>query len=214
MNFHDEIALAFHLFEENKLNEAIKLYNSILTNRLTIAEEIQVRYAYGYPLSQLGLVEEAIENYVSLEKIGRDYNDMTIVSQATHQLGMVYRQNGQYERALGKFHEERQLIEKYFREHLLFKAANYYELGYTNLLTDKFNEAYSYLNLSLDLALKTKDLIMIACTYRALGEYYSKQNNPEKSITHFNISIQNFEQVSDSQDVLEVKALIKNLSNQ
>lgn len=211
MNFKNELGLAFQLFEEKKLNESKKLYEKILENQLTLEEEIQLRYGYGYPLSELGLVEEAIQNYSELEKGGREIKNKEIISQAIHQIGMVYRQNKKYEKALDKFYEEKNFIKEHFEDNLLFIAANNYEIGYTHFLRNNYEEAYNFLKQSLKIANQTEDLIMIASSQRALGEYYSKQNNYSKSIEYFEESIRNFEKASDYLGVSEVKQIIDSL---
>lgn len=123
---------------------------------LTIDEEIQLRDGYGYPLSEFGLIEEAIDNYSELEEIGRKLSNKELISQAIHQIGMVYRQNKQYEKVLDKFYEEKRFITEHFEHNLLFKAVTNYELGYTKLLKNYFEAAYDYLKTSLNEAVKLK----------------------------------------------------------
>lgn len=211
MTIQSDLALAFQLFEEEKFNHSKALYEEILEKELTLDEEIQLRYGYGYPLSALGLVKEAIENYAELKIIGKENLDNDIISQALHQQGMVLWQNGVYNCAHEIFLKERAFIEEHFKKNKLYKAANYYELGYVNLLLGNLKEAYPFLKHSLAEAKQTKDLIMIACSLRGLGEYYIKQNNRAEAVWYLEDSIQNFEAASDSRGVYEVKQIIQTI---
>lgn len=209
MTIQSELALAFQFFEEKQFIESKNLYEEILEKDLTLNETIQLRYAYGYPLSALGLVEEAIENYTALEIIGKEDSNNEIISQAIHQAGMVYRQNAYYECALKKFFEEKDFIEEHFNEKNLFKSANHYELGYAYLMKDDFEEAYHFFNQSLEEAKQAEDSIMLACSQRGLGEYYIKQNNRDEAIRHLEESIQNFNAAVDFIGAYEVKQIIE-----
>lgn len=207
MTIQENTSLAFQLFEEQKLKESVKMYEKIFESVLTNEEEIKVRFGYGYPLSALGHETKAIENYSKLKELGEVTNNREVISQSLHQIGMVYRQSKHYQKALEKFNEEREMIETYFRNHNLFKAANDYELGYTNLLLKNYSEALKYLEKSLKESIKSKDSIMIACAYRGLGEYYSSQSNIDLAETYFNKSIHSFKDASDEIGIEEVKEL-------
>lgn len=211
MSVDKKLSVAFKLFEEKNFTESKALYEKILENPLTIQEQIQLRYGYGYPLSELGFVEEAIENYFELEKIGREISNQEIISQAIHQRGMVYRQNKEYSKALKTFDVEKNFIQKTFPNNDLFIAANLYEIGYTNLLKNNLEEAYHHLTKSLKLAKQTNDFIMIASAQRGLGEFHSKQKQYDESIEYLKESLKNFEKVSDDIGASEIEKMIQSI---
>jgi tetratricopeptide (TPR) repeat protein len=152
----------FKLFEEKKFIESKELYEKILDSPLTVQEEIQLRYGYSCPLSELGFVEKALEKYFELEDLGKETSNKELISQSIHQRDMVYRQNKEYSKALKKFVEEKNFIQKRSSNNHLFMAANLYEIGYTNLLKNNVKEAYHYLTKRLTVAKEIDDFIMIA----------------------------------------------------
>lgn len=88
-----------------------------------------------------------------------------------------------------QFEKEQKFICQYFKDNLLFRAANLYELGYTNLLLAHNGVAYSYLVDSLNAAEKTQDPIMIACAQRGLGEFYIRNKEIERARTYLEQSL-------------------------
>lgn len=214
MSFQKQLSKAFQLFEESKYNESVRLYEALLGENLSIQEEINLRYGYGYPLSSLGKVEEAIANYETLQELGERTENLEIVSQAMHQIGMVYRQNKEYEIALDWFEEECIFIENHFRKNKLFLAVNTYELGYTNLLLGNLNLAYNYLKHSLKCSRDVEDSILTACALRGLGEYFVADNKKELAIEHFKESMKFFKNASDFTGEAEVAALLNEVDSE
>lgn len=159
-------------------------------------------------MSEVELVDEAIDNYLKLEELGEKISKRDIVSQATHQIDMVYRQSKQYIEALKYFRKEQELINMFFQDNFLFKAANNYEIGYTHLLLGNYGKSFSFLSKSLKEALQTEDYIMIACAQRGLGEYCLKMEKHSLALNYFNESIESFKRASDFYGVSEVKELI------
>lgn len=211
MSIQEQLNRAFHLFEEKEFDASIKIYGELLQNGLSVKDEITLRYAYGYPLSEMGCVEEAIDNYSRLKELGEQENNLEIISQAIHQQGMVYRQAAQFEKALEHFLAEREMIHSHFKENKLFQSANNYELGYTHLLMGNYPEASNYLEKSLIEAKVSQDPMMIACAYRGLGEYHAGLLNKEKALNCFEESIRYFEIASDEIGAAEVEKLIKKI---
>ena len=211
MSFESNLSLAFRLFEEGKLIESKSLYDELLSKMSTQKEEIGLRYNYGYLLTELNQVDEAIGNYNKLLQIGKDTNNKEIISQATHQKGMVYRLSGQYEKALEVFSLEYNYINEYFSNRLLFQSANYYELGYTHLLLKEYDRAKYFLELSLSTAVKSGDKTMIACSYRGIGEYHQSQSEKEEARLYFEKSIKEFQSIPDDYGEKEVEELIRSL---
>lgn len=211
MTFSDKLSLAFRLFEDGKLAESKSIYDELISESLTEKEEVALRYNYGYLLTELNQVDEAINNYDKLLEIGKDTNNKEIISQAIHQKGMVYRLSYQYEKALKEFLKEYAYINEHFLNRPLFYSANYYELGYTHLLLKEYDSANSFLKLSLEQALISKDTTMLACSYRGLGEYHQSQSEKEEARSYYEKSIKEFQSVPDDYGVEEVEELIRSL---
>lgn len=211
MAIQDEISRAFQLYEEKAYYDSKTIFEETLQSEMTNADEIQLRFGYGYPLSALGLVDEAVDNYRKLGMLGENTNNHEIVSQAIHQIGMVYRESGQYQEAMTYFLQEQKMIQTHFMENHLFIAANLYELGYTHLLDGNEDLAFKYLRGCLTESYKSGDPIMQACAKRAMGEFYAKQNNLETARDYFKESIQTFNKADDEIGALEVVEMLNNI---
>lgn len=211
MAIQDEISRAFQLYEEKAYYDSKTIFEETLQSEMTNADEIQLRFGYGYPLSALGLVDEAVDNYIKLGMLGENTDNHEIVSQALHQIGMVYRESGQYQEAITYFLQEQKMIHTHFMENHLFIAANLYELGYTHLLDGNEDLAFTYLMESFIESQKAKDPIMQACVERGLGEFYVKQNNIEAAHDYYEASIQSFKEAEDEIGALEVVEMLNNI---
>ena len=211
MAIQDEISRAFQLYEEKAYYDSKTIFEETLQSEMTNADEIQLRFGYGYPLSALGLVDEAVDNYRKLGMLGENTNNHEIVSQAIHQIGMVYRESGQYQEAMTYFLQEQKMIQTHFMENHLFIAANLYELGYTHLLDGNEDLGFKYLRGCLTESYKSGDPIMQACAKRAMGEFYAKQNNLETARDYFKESIQTFNKADDEIGALEVVEMLNNI---
>lgn len=211
MTIQDEISRAFQLYEEKAFHDSKVSFEKILKGEMTTAYEIQLRLLYGYPLSALGLVDKAVDNYKKMGELGKNTFRLEIESQAFHQIGMVYREAGQYPEAIDYFVQEQEMIYQHFTKNHLFLAANLYELGYTNLLLENDDVAFSFLMDSLTEAKKSKDLVMEGCAERGLGEFYLKQNEPEAARAYFEESIQSFKEAEDEIGAAEVVEMLNNV---
>ena len=71
-----------------------------------------------------------------------------------------------------------------------------------------FNEALTFMNLSLEQSLETDDVISQACSYRGLGEIYLALEDTELSNRHFKRSIELFESVEEFEGIKEIEEFI------
>lgn len=211
MTIQDDLSHAFQLYEEKAFQASKVQYEQILEKELTIEMEIELRFGYGYPLSALGYVDEAVANYEKLGQLGEFTERLDLVTQSLHQIGMVYREAKQYKKALTFLTEEQKLIHNHFTNNPLFLAANLYEMGYTHFLDGNDEVAYSFLVDSLVEGEKAGDLIMLACSQRALGEFYQKQAKPKAALAYFEESIEMFKEAGDEIGAAEVVQMAEKL---
>lgn len=211
MTIQDESVLAFQLFEKKEYEASKNIYEKLLAEDLSAESEIQLRFGYGYVLSELGLVEEALANYKWMGELGAATSNLEIMSQSVHQIGMVYRQAERYEEALIYFEKEQKFIQQHFEKNLLFIAANLYELGYTHLLLSHNDHACSLLTESLHAAKEAEDPVMIACAQRGLGEYFINRQKPRAAHASLKQSVTYFQEAQDEIGVAEVEEMIKQL---
>ena len=121
---------------------------------------------------------------------------------------MIYRDQGDFHKALKLIEDEETIIEEYFPNDNLKKAINNYEQGYLRLKLNNLNEALTFMNLSLEQSLETDDVISQACSYRGLGEIYLALEDKGLANTHFKRAIELFESVGEFEGVKEIEELI------
>ncbi|MDO4814307.1 MAG: tetratricopeptide repeat protein [Gemella sp.] len=147
--------------------------------------------------------KEIFEKYISIAQEKNDFKNEHI---GLHQLAMVYRDCGNYTKALELIEQEKEIIDREFPEDNLSKSVNYYEQGYIRLKLDLLDSANDYLNLSLKEAMLTDDLIARACAYRALGEV-AKEKKSDEANNYFDKAIENFLEAGDNIGAEEVEKL-------
>ena len=125
-----------------------------------------------------------------------------------HQLAMIYRDQGDFHKALKLIEDEEKIIEEHFPNDNLKKAINNYEQGYVRLKLNNLNEALTFMNLSLEQSLETDDVISQACSYRGLGEIYLALEDKGLANTHFKRAIELFESVGEFEGIKEIEELI------
>lgn len=196
---------AWELLFEGKIEEAKKL----------VSETFSLETCKDYSLlNLLGYIKFFEKDYKEALLIYQKYLEIAISSQdkenehiGYHQLAMVYREMNDFQTALNYIEKEREVIEQVFAEDALKTSVNDYEQGYLRLKLGQLVEAKTYMQQSLNSALKTDDLIAQACAYRGLGEIYSIEK-PEKSQENFLQAIDLFEKAGDQVGAQEVKDLL------
>ena len=121
---------------------------------------------------------------------------------------MIYRDQGDFHKALKLIEDEEKIVEEYFPNDNLKKAVNNYEQGYVRLKLNNLDEALPFMNLSLEQSLETDDVISQACSYRGLGEIYLALEDTELSNRYFKRAIELFESVEEFEGIKEIEELI------
>jgi len=147
------------------------------------------------------------EKYILLAQQNEDKEHEHI---GLHQLAMIYRDQGDFHKALKLIEDEEKIIEKHFSSDNLKKAVNNYEQGYVRLKLNQLDEALKFMVLSLEQSLRTDDVISQACSYRGLGEIYLAFGDTQLAKMHFEKAIEIFKSVDESEGVKEIEKLIEN----
>ena len=145
------------------------------------------------------------EKYIMLAQESEDIENEHI---GLHQLAMIYREQGDFNKALKFIQDEEKIIEKHFSSDNLKKAVNNYEQGYVRLKLNQLDEALKFMVLSLEQSLRTDDVISQACSYRGLGEIYLAFGDTQLAKMHFEKAIEIFKSVDESEGVKEIEKLM------
>lgn len=152
---------------------------------------------------------DSLKIYQRYIDLGRSKNDLENEHVGYHQLVMVYRDLGEFQKALLYINQEMEIIQNNFPNDALKLSINYYEQGFLHLKLGELEYAENPMQKSLDFALKTDDFIAQACAYRGMGKIYLAQES-DKSQDCFYQSIQLFEKAEDKIGADEVRALLEN----
>ena len=152
---------------------------------------------------------DSLKIYQRYIDLARSKNDLENEHIGYHQLAMVYRDLGEFQKALLYINQEMEIIQNNFPNDALKLSINYYEQGFLHLKLGELEYAENHMQKSLDFALKTDDFIAQACAYRGMGEIYLAQES-DKAQDYFYQSIQLFEKAEDKIRADEVRTLLEN----
>ena len=201
-----KIDTAWDLFLEGKTSEAKKLVEQDFS--IDTCTDFSLLNLMGYLLlaeKDYASCTRIFEKYILLAQQNEDKEHEHI---GLHQLAMIYREQGNFHKALKLIENEEEIIEEHFPNDNLNKAINNYEQGYLRLKLNNLNEALTFMNLSLEQSLETDDVISQACSYRGLGEIYLALEDKGLANTHFKRAIELFESVGEFEGVKEIEELI------
>ena len=201
-----KIDVAWDLFLEGKTSEAKKLVEQDFF--IDTCTDFSLLNLMGYLLlaeKDYASCTHIFEKYILLAQQNEDKEHEHI---GLHQLAMIYREQGNFHKALKLIENEEEIIEEHFPNDNLKKAVNNYEQGYLRLKLNNLNESLTFMNLSLELSLETDDVISQACSCRGLGEIYLALEDRELSNRHFKRAIELFESVGEFEGIREIEELI------
>lgn len=198
-----KIDMAWNLFLEGKISEAKKLVEQDFS--IDACTNFSLLNLMGYLLlaeRDYASCTHIFEKYILLAQQNEDKENEHI---GLHQLAMIYREQGNFHKALKLIEDEEKIIEEHFPNDNLKKAVNNYEQGYVRL---KLNNLDEFMNLSLEQSLETDDVISQACSYRGLGEIYLALEDRGLANSYFKRAIELFESVGEFEGVKEIEELI------
>ena len=201
-----KIDTAWDLFLEGKTSEAKKLVEQDFS--IDTCTDFSLLNLMGYLLlaeKDYASCTRIFEKYILLAQQNEDKEHEHI---GLHQLAMIYREQGNFHKALKLIENEEEIIEEHFPNDNLNKAINNYEQGYLRLKLNNLNEALTFMNLSLEQSLETDDVISQACSYRGLGEIYLALEDKGLANTHFKRAIELFESVEEFEGIKEIEKLM------
>ena len=201
-----KIDVAWDLFLEGKTSEAKKLVEQDFS--IDTCTDFSLLNLMGYLLlaeKDYASCTRIFEKYILLAQQNEDKEHEHI---GLHQLAMIYRDQGDFHKALKLIEDEEKIIEEHFPNDNLKKAINNYEQGYLRLKLNNLDEALTFMNLSLEQSLETDDVISQASSYRGLGEIYLALEDTELSNRHFKRAIELFESVGEFEGIKEIEELI------
>ena len=198
---------AWQLFMEGKIEQAKKLVEPDFS--VETCTDYHLLNLMGYIYLEEKNYNDSLKIYQRYIALARSKNDLENEHIGYHQLAMVYRDLGKFQKALRYINQEMEIIQNNFPNDALKLSINYYEQGFLHLKLGELEYAKNYMQKSLDFALKTDDFIAQACAYRGMGEIYLDQES-DKAQNYFYQSIQLFEKAEDKIGADEVRTLLEN----
>ena len=198
---------AWQLFMEGKIEQAKKLVEPDFS--VETCTDYHLLNLMGYIYLEEKNYNNSLKIYQRYIDLSRSKNDLENEHIGYHQLAMVYRDLGEFQKALLYINQEMEIIQNNFPNDALKLSINYYEQGFLHLKLGELEYAENHMQKSLDFALKTDDFIAQACAYRGMGEIYLDQES-DKAQDYFYQSIQLFEKAEDKIGADEVRTLLEN----
>ena len=198
---------AWQLFMEGKIKQAKKLVEPDFS--VESCTDYHLLNLMGYIYLEEKNYNNSLKIYQRYIDLARSKNDLENEHIGYHQLAMVYRDLGEFQKALLYINQEMEIIQNNFPNDALKLSINYYEQGFLHLKLGELEYAENHMQKSLDFALKTDDFIAQACAYRGMGEIYLDQES-DKAQDYFYQSIQLFEKAEDKIGADEVRTLLEN----
>lgn len=191
------LAVAFNAFEEENWLDAEQLYRKAVKEAKEFEEHYlnDALHMLAFTLAMKQEYPESRSIYEKLLGTATNDSDKAII---LHQIGMVYRLERQYDKAIASFTKEKVLREKSLQNDSVGFSANAYEFGFIAMERAQLKLAFTYFSQALEHGMAADDLICIACAYRGLGTYYDKAEERNKAIQSFRSSISAFEETGDS----------------
>lgn len=180
---------------------------------LTQIQSYQLLLLLGYLYLAQDDFAQARQTYETYLTKARTENNWEEIHIGLHQLAMVYRDQGDWARALDLIAEERTVIDQHFAGDWLKQSVNDYEQGYLRLKLKQLTEAGVYMQRSLRAAYQTDDLIAQACSERGCGEIAVAQGDVATAQGHYERAQALFLKADDAVGAQEVADLL-HLMNQ
>lgn len=209
ISMEDKISRAWDFFIDGNTKEARNIVE--LDFDIDSCHDFSLLNLMGYISLEEKHYNDAIKifnKYISIANLKKDIDNEHI---GLNQLAMVYRELGNYEKALELIVKEEEYINKYFPKDDLKKSVNNYEQGYLRFKLKNYDEAVKFMELSLKQSLETDDVVAKACANRGLGEIYAELNNSVLAKKYFYEAIALFESISDSIGIDEIKIILGKL---
>lgn len=208
-NINTQLAKAFDLFDQGRIEEAEKIYVKCLQSLEENSDTyVTALHGLGYIKARQAQHADARQIYSKIRQITLDNGNIENEHIAVHQLGMVERMAKNYEKALELFSEEFKLLNREKPDFSAGYAANYYEKGMILLELGETDRAEDSLLESLVYSKQSDDLISLGCSFRGLGELYQVKQMEKEAKSYFLEAIKAFEKASDKEAVKEVNLLM------
>lgn len=204
---------AFELFDQGEYEQAEQVYLDCLSELKDRHSDSYkaVLNGLGYVKSHQGKFREAKQYFNELLNLSLEQADKKEEAMALHQLGMVERMAGEFEKALHFFTEEERVWSQHFSDFSVGFSANFYERGYIALMQERYEEAAELFWSSLDYAKAGNSLIAEGCAHRGMGEMEMAKNKVEQAGNHFQQALSAFEKAGDEMAAAEMQEFLNQL---
>jgi len=191
---------AWDAHDRKDFREAARIWESLIASAASGTARDALRSNYCYALVGLQRFDEARRIHQELYEKTGSHIDL-------HQLGMVAREAGEYDRALALFEEEHSMLQG---GHPLARAANLYERGLVQSLLGHREEALQLAENCLALSKKTDNPVMHGCAWRLLGDLY-RSANPKHARDHYVQARAAFAQADDHVACADIDSRMQSL---
>jgi tetratricopeptide (TPR) repeat protein len=183
----DVLTSAFDLSMENQ-NEEMKLI---------------VLLSLGWCYFRLGDTEKAIEIYEDVLLKARSENDVDKTASALGNIGRIYRQTQNFEKALSYYEEAAFILKKFSSSNYMIARA-LRNLAITLIEKGEWEKAFPFIEEAFSIQKRIDDSMGMAYSLGTYGNYFEKIDQLEKAMEYYIKSLEIFELIGARKEIMDV----------
>ncbi|MBN1916340.1 MAG: tetratricopeptide repeat protein [Verrucomicrobia bacterium] len=192
---------AWDAYDRKDFQKAARAWEDLIASAASETARDELRTNYCYALV-------ALKRFGEARRICQELLEKTGSHIDLHQLGMVEREAGEYERALALFEQEHSMLQD---GDFLAQAANLYERGFVRNLLGRREEALPLAEDCLALSRRTDNPAMRGCAWRLLGDLH-RSANPKLAQDHYMQARAAFVEANDAVACAEIDSRMRLLT--
>ncbi len=170
------------LYSRAKYDEAIDLFNNLLSINHTTRDSLQARMerTMGLIKENIGQLEESVVHFENALRLARETNDSLMIGYTLQSMASNYNEMGNHSKALEIFRETIPILEAVDNKGGLSTAYSNIGTIYRELLL--YDEALEFFNKSLRIRETLGDIRLLATAYRDIGGLQKELGNYDQAL--------------------------------
>ncbi|NLJ70896.1 MAG: tetratricopeptide repeat protein [Clostridiaceae bacterium] len=198
----ERIEAAHQLYVDKKFEEALTEFNALgEEKKLSNKHRFQIALNKGIIKMNLNNYDEAQHDMESALLIGEKTEDLYEQARALHQLGILAKLRGHYDKATELFREELRKCSSLMPSYYADLSYNFYEQGDVKMLAGDFVDARMYFNHAIVFAETETNYHGVGLAAKALGRLSITLNQHKEALGYFRKSYEYFKLAEDQEGI-------------
>ena len=201
-NINQRIEAARQLFEDKQFEQALAEFDALSEEKkLSKKQRFNIIFYKGRVKMDINNYDEAQYDMEKALKAGEESGDRYEQAQALHQLGILAKLRGDYEKATELLREELRKCSSLMPSYYSDLSYNFFEQGDVKMLAGELTDARMYFQHALVFAETEANYHGVGLAARALGRLNRKVNRRKEALTYLRKSYENFKLAEDQDGV-------------